>query len=85
MKGRTRIHNIEITFKEEHLTDQFENLQEEFDLSHEEARIIWNSMNQLVTKIAKDEEKNWSEEVIDGVTNLMISMFIQEEKQKRII
>lgn len=66
----------------DHLDDQESALQSEYSLSNEQAEIAFSLFRKLVEEIATRENKNWSDDVIDGVANLIIAMFLQEENQK---
>jgi hypothetical protein len=81
--GLMQVKGVTITFDESDFAGQRERLQEEFGLSDDETDIIWGGVHSLVESMAEEKGKDWSEEVIEGVTNLITSMLIQEEKQKR--
>nr|UVT38843.1 hypothetical protein [uncultured bacterium] len=74
--------DIEISLSKDELAGQVNRLQEEFDIDEQEANIIYDVIHRLVELMADEKGKDWSSEVIDGVTNLIISMFIQEERQR---
>lgn len=74
-------HQVNIELGEENLEGQKERLQEELEMSKEEAELTFDLMKAYVDVKNKSLDKNWSEDVQEGIANLLIAMVIEEKKQ----
>lgn len=77
--------DIIINLSEGDLTDQSDKLQSEFNLTENEAQIMYDVFVQLVESMAEEKDKDWSDEATESITNLLISMFIQEQRQQKTL
>jgi len=82
---RSSATSISVKVSESDLEGQKQNLMEEGDLSETVAESIFDLFQTMVEEEAKKQNKNWSTEVIQDVTNAMIAIAIQEEKQRSLL
>lgn len=77
--------NIHISLTEDDLTGQVDVLQEETGASEGVAEKLYEAFQLMVIEEAEKQDKEWSDEVIDAVTNLVIATAIREEKQRELL
>jgi hypothetical protein len=77
--------SISVMVSESDLEGQKQNLIKEANLSETVAESVFEVFQTMVQEEAKKQNKNWSTEVIRGVTNAMIAIAIQEEKQRSLL
>jgi hypothetical protein len=82
---QSRIRELKIDITDSDLEDQRETLIHEFDLSERVADSLYDVFLNLVEEEVERQNKNWSQEVIEAVTNIMIATAIREEKQRELL
>lgn len=84
--GEPRIsHTIDIELSEDHMDGQFERLAQLFDMDDEEMGVFKAAVIEMANKKAEQMGKEWSEEVVEAVANLLVAMYIQEENQRLMV
>jgi len=71
---------VSIRITEDDLDDQLDTLIEETGLPESVAEELYGVFQALVEEEAEAQGKEWSDEVVKGVTNVMIATAIKEEK-----
>lgn len=73
--------DIDITLSKEHLDNQTQRLVDELGYSKEEARIIYKELEESVQEEINRQNKDWDEDCIKAMSNLMIAVQIQTNEQ----
>jgi hypothetical protein len=73
--------HVEIGISEDDLTGQFDRLEEELSLSETEKRVTEAAIYELADSKIEKHGLKVSQEMRDAIANVLVSTFIQEEKQ----
>lgn len=71
-----------IVITEREFQDQEERMVEEMDISEEEAEEVFKEVKTRVMLQAQEMDKNWSDETVRAITNLVIG--IQQQQQSNL-
>lgn len=74
--------NQDIYITPEDLKDQKERMVEEYDVPEEEAEAIYKDMKTYVMLQSQELGKDWGDEAVNAITNLLISIQNQVNQQR---
>jgi lysyl-tRNA synthetase class I len=81
MENPTSALHVKIGISEDDLTDQFDRLEEELSLSETEKRATEAAVYELADSKIEKHGLKVSQEMRESIVNVLVSTFIQEEKQ----